>query len=314
MSDQVTLTVEPSFDDVRLDRFVAEAGSGLTRARVAKLIAEGRVIVDGRVADKPSQKVAAGSAVTVTIPDAAPSAILAEDIPLTIVYEDASLLVIDKPAGMVVHPAAGHREGTLVNAVLAHCGGSLSGVGGVARPGIVHRLDKLTSGLIMVAKSDAAHHGLAAQLKSRALSRTYLAVVKGIPKEAAGVIDAPIGRDPKERKRQGVVEGGRTAVSRYVVLQRLKGAALVQVALETGRTHQVRVHMRHLGHPVLGDVLYSRAAGKDRIGRQALHAWKLTFVHPVTGETMSFTAPPPPDILKLIQSLGGDLAPLIDPV
>ncbi len=306
--ERLALTVPDGTERMRLDRFVADH-CDLSRARVERLIAEGAVSLDGKVLTKPSAKVGPGMAVALTVPEATPSELTPEAIPLAVVYEDDHLMVIDKPVGMVVHPSAGHATGTLVHAILAHCGDKLSGIGGVARPGVVHRLDRETSGLIMVAKTDEAHRGLAAQLKSRQLSRSYLAVVRGTPKVAEGEIDAPIGRDPKERKRQAVVADGRPSLSRYKVILPLKGAAVVRVELSTGRTHQVRVHMRHLGHPVLGDVLYSKAGVKDRIDRQALHAWKLTFVHPITNEAMSFVAPIPDDMARLIQYLGGDPAP-----
>ncbi|MBF0170057.1 MAG: RluA family pseudouridine synthase [Nitrospinae bacterium] len=305
--ERLLLTVPDDAEPLRLDRFVADF-SGLSRARGERLIEEGAVTVNGMVVTKPSAKVSPGMVVDVNVPPTKPSTLTPEAIPLTIVYEDDQLMVIDKPAGMVVHPSAGHEAGTLVHAILSHCGDHLSGVGGVARPGIVHRLDRETSGLIMVAKTDDAHRGLAAQLKSRQLSRSYLAVVRGTPKNEAGEINAPIDRDPKERKRMAVVADGRPALSRYKVLLPLKGASVVRVELSTGRTHQVRVHLKHIGHPVLGDVLYSKAGEKDRIDRQALHAWKLTFIHPATGETMSFTAPLPDDMARLIQHLGGDPA------
>jgi 23S rRNA pseudouridine1911/1915/1917 synthase len=242
------------------------------------------------------------------IPAPIPLDVTAENIPLTILYEDDDVIVVDKPAGMVTHPSAGHLSGTLVNAILGHCRHTLSGVGGVMRPGIVHRLDRDTSGAIIIAKNDFAHEHLAAQLKSRKLSRTYVAVVKGGVKTAEGIIDAPIGRSHADRKKMGVREDGREAVSLYRVTQKVNKASVVEVSLKTGRTHQIRVHMLYLGYPVAGDAVYGRSAGGFHIKRQALHAWRLTFVHPRTGADVTVTAPLPNDMVALIKSLGGDPA------
>ncbi|PZO69659.1 MAG: RluA family pseudouridine synthase [Pelagerythrobacter marensis] len=294
----------------RADKVLAEA-SGLSRARVQALIAEGRVAVAGSALASPSARLAAGSAIVIALPPPAPLAAIAQDIPLVVVHEDADLIVVDKPAGLVVHPAAGNADGTLVNALLHHCRGRLSGIGGVARPGIVHRIDKDTSGLLVVAKSDAAHEGLARQFADHSIARTYLAVTAGHPRPAAGTITARLGRSDRDRKKMAVLADdaarGKHAVTHYRTLEALAGAALVECRLETGRTHQVRVHLAHIGHPLLGDPVYGRtpAALKPvlaRLGfaRQALHAASLGFVHPVTGEPLLFEAPLPADMRELI--------------
>lgn len=294
----------------RADKVLAEA-SGLSRARVQALIAEGRAAVAGSALASPSARLAAGSAFVIALPPPAPLAAIAQDIPLVVVHEDADLIVVDKPAGFVVHPAAGNADGTLVNALLHHCRGRLSGIGGVARPGIVHRIDKDTSGLLVVAKSDAAHEGLARQFADHSIARTYLAVTAGHPRPAAGTITARLGRSERDRKKMAVLADdaarGKHAVTHYRTLEALDGAALVECRLETGRTHQVRVHLAHIGHPLLGDPVYGRtpAALKPvlaRLGfaRQALHAASLGFVHPVTGEPLLFEAPLPADMRELI--------------
>jgi 23S rRNA pseudouridine1911/1915/1917 synthase len=245
-------------------------------------------------------------AITVDVPPAAPALPVPQTIPLDIVYEDEFLLVIDKPAGLVVHPGAGNEDGTLVNALLAHCGEQLSGIGGVRRPGIVHRLDKDTSGLMVAAKTDAAHRGLSAQLSDRSLSRTYRAIVWGKPVPPAGRIDAPIGRSPNNRRKMAVLRnGGRDAVTLYSTVTQVGAkASLIECKLMTGRTHQIRVHMAHLGHPLVGDPLYGRARGDGsalaRFPRQALHATAIAFVHPIDGREMSFTSTPPADFRALL--------------
>lgn len=293
----------------RLDRLVSDR-LGLSRTRVQALIAENRVLVDGRAARK-SEKLEAGNHVSVEVPAPEPVDIVAEDLPLTIVFEDAHLLVVDKASGMVVHPAPGHRSGTLVNALLFHIQ-DLSGVGGRLRPGIVHRLDRDTSGLLVVAKSDVAHHALADALRARRIKRLYKAAVWGHLAEVATTVDAPIRRDPRDRKRMAVVEGGRRAVSRARVRERWLRADLLDVALQTGRTHQIRVHMAHIGHPVVGDSVYGAGwerglGGPDRrwardlarlTPRQFLHAAELVFDHPVTATRMRFRSALPPDLQR----------------
>ena len=287
----------------RLDVVVAERLPHLSRSRAARLTVEGRVLVDGRPR-KPSFHLEAGQTVRVAVPPPRPAAVCADAIPLDVAYEDDALLVVNKPAGLAVHPGPGHPRGTLVNAVLARTG-DLSGVGGELRPGIVHRLDKDTSGLLVVAKSDAAHRSLASQLKARAMSRTYLAIARGRVARDAGTIRAAVGRHPVHRTRQAVTAAGRSAVTHYRVLERFGEATLLECRLETGRTHQIRVHLAHLGHPLLGDPVYGRARAEG-ITRQALHAARLEFTHPRTGARLAFTAPLPPDLAALLARLRGE--------
>ncbi|MCL9983776.1 MAG: RluA family pseudouridine synthase [Erythrobacter sp.] len=297
----------------RLDKALAEA-TGLSRARVQGLIDEGRVDVAGKTATAASMKVAEGAPFRIIIAAAMPAQAAPEDIPLTIAYEDAHLIVVDKPAGMVVHPAVGNITGTLVNALLHHCRGQLSGINGVARPGIVHRIDKDTSGLLVVAKSDAAHEGLAVQFAAHTVHRRYIAVCAGHPSPAEGTIDARVGRSDSDRKKMTVLPNnssrGKTAVTHYKVLERLDEAAVIECRLETGRTHQVRVHCASIGHPLLGDPAYGRTPKSlrpvlERLGfaRQALHAAELGFVHPITGENIRFSSDIPPDMTELIDQL-----------
>jgi len=294
----------------RPDKGLAAALGDVSRSRLKALIEGGSVTADGRTVMDPAEPVKPGGVYQVIVPPPVPCDPVPQAIALSIVYEDESLLVLNKPPGLVVHPAAGNPDRTLVNALLAHCAGRLSGIGGVVRPGIVHRLDKDTSGLMVVAKTDAAHAALSAQFADRSLSRDYLAVVRGVPHPRAGVIDAPIGRDPAHRKRMAVVaRGGRPAVTRYRVLSASgTAAALVECRLETGRTHQIRVHLAARGHPVVGDALYGRAAAGAphairAFPRQALHAARLRFVHPTRAETMVFERAPPPDMQQLIAEL-----------
>ena len=275
----------------RLDRFLAENAVDLSRSAAARLIKSHLVQVNGQTAD-PADRVAAGDVVEYEIPAAYVSEATPEAIPLDVVYEDDDLAVIDKPAGMVVHPAPGHHTGTLVHALLGR-GGGWSAVGGVSRPGIVHRLDKGTSGLIVVARNDASHRKLSAQLKDRSLSRTYLAIVRGLVEDEAGELEGPIGRDPRERKRMAVVSGGRYARTRYEVVERRGGHTLLRCDLDTGRTHQIRVHLAALGYPVTGDAEYG--GSEPGVARPMLHAWRLRLRHPRTGQEMSFEAPPPAD-------------------
>ena len=291
----------------RLDAFLAENLEGKTRSAVQKLIAQGRVAVNGRPEGK-NYKLRPGDAVAPQIPEPEPLEVLPQDIPLDIVYEDADLLVVNKPKGMVVHPAPGNPDGTLVNALLYHCGESLSGINGVIRPGIVHRIDKDTSGLLMVAKNDRAHQSLAAQIAAHSFTRVYSAVVYGNLKTDEGTVSAPIARHPNDRKKMAVVPGGREAVTHYRVLERLPGFTLAECRLETGRTHQIRVHMAHIGHPVAGDPVYGPRQCIAALHGQCLHARKLGFVHPATGEYMEFDSGLPPyftDFLEKLRRKGG---------
>nr|WP_250890732.1 RluA family pseudouridine synthase [Sphingobium nicotianae] len=295
-----------------MDRALATLFPDLSRERVKALILQGHVTGPGGGAvSDPSLKVKADTAFALAIPEATPAEAVAQEIDLVIAYEDQHLIVIDKPAGMVVHPAAGNLDGTLVNALLHHCAGQLSGIGGVARPGIVHRIDKDTSGLLVVAKSDIAHEGLAKQFKDHSIERRYLAIVNGRPSPSSGKVDQWIGRSDGDRKKMAVQREGRGkhAVTHYRTLEPLDRAALVECRLETGRTHQVRVHLAHIGHPLLGDPVYSRG-GPHRpllaqlgFHRQALHAVKLGFIHPVTSKTLSFESPIADDMQQLFSHL-----------
>ena len=320
---ELLYTVAPGEEGLRIDLFLAGKGEGLSRAQIQRGIDEGRVRVGGALA-KASRKVKAGDAVTILIPAAKSCDTLPEAIDLTILYEDTSLIVIDKPAGLVVHPAPGHAGGTLVNALLHHCQ-DLSGIGGVLRPGIVHRLDKDTSGLLVAAKSDVAHRGLAGQFKRHEVQKTYLALVYGDPKAEGGRIEAAVGRHPTDRKRMSTQSrSGRSAVSVWRVRERYGCAALLEVDIETGRTHQIRVHLTEIGHPVIGDKVYGGTGRIKTIGdpfirsrvkaqeRQALHAWQLSFTHPVTGEALQFTSPLPTDMADLCTFLGSNCSHKID--
>lgn len=283
--------IEAVFDDGesrRLDVYVSEI-SGLSRSHAVKLIEQGLVLVDGAVADK-KLKLRQAQKVIITLPDPQPLETLPQEIPLDIVYEDSELLVVNKPKGMVVHPAAGNFEGTLVNALLHHCGDSLSGINGVIRPGIVHRIDKNTSGLLIVAKTDRAHNFLAEQIKEHSFTREYEAIVYGNLKADEGTIDAPIGRHPTQRKKMTVTDkNSKNAVSHYTVLERLNGFTHIKVRLETGRTHQIRVHMSHIGHPVAGDEVYGPKKVIKALDGQCLHARKIGFIHP-DGQYMEFSS------------------------
>jgi 23S rRNA pseudouridine1911/1915/1917 synthase len=309
----------------RLDKVLALAAAqedaavaaGLSRARLQQLIREGCVRCAGVVRDDPNHKALAGEVYEIFLPSPLQAEPEAQEIPLTVLYEDDDLLVLDKPAGLVVHPAAGNQDKTLVNALLHYCGGSLSGIGGVARPGIVHRLDKETSGLMVVAKNDRAHQGLTAQFSDRSLSRVYRAVVWGVPDPVSGEVEAAIGRHPRARQKMAVVtRGGKEALTRYKVIE-VYGAALaslVECRLATGRTHQIRVHMAHIGHPVAGDPLYAGRRGRksaqtgpvarlEGFPRQALHAGEISFIHPVTRKKMHFESGFPNDMKTLIAGL-----------
>ncbi len=278
-----TIEVRVQEGGERIDALLARLPeTGLSRNAAARLIEAGRVFVDGKPAAK-KDKPRAGALLRLELPELRPMEAVAQEIPLTVVYEDEDLIVINKPRGLVVHPAPGHEDGTLVNALLAHCGDSLSGIGGVMRPGIVHRLDKDTSGLLIAAKNDMAHEALSAQLKDRSLSRVYECVVHGSFREEAGTICAPIGRDPRDRKRMAVTEkNSREAVTHWELLQRYRGYSLLRCRLETGRTHQIRVHLAHKGHPLLGDTVYGGKKDKG-LASQCLHARGLRFLHPRTG-------------------------------
>jgi len=295
----------------RLDKALAES-SGLSRERVKALIDDGRVTLDGAAVAQHSLKPTAGARFAITVPGAIPAEAVAQDIPLNIVFEDAHLVVVDKPAGLVVHPAAGNLDGTLVNALLHHCAGQLSGIGGVARPGIVHRIDKDTSGLLVVAKSDTAHEGLARQFADHSIERAYLALVAGVPMPLAGTVRGSIARSSTNRKKMALVEAGRGkhAVTHYRTVEPLGDAALVECRLETGRTHQVRVHMSSIGHGLLGDPVYGRTPHRLRpllaaqaFQRQALHAAELGFIHPVSGDRVHFASPLPDDMTQLLVEL-----------
>lgn len=297
----------------RADKVLAEA-SGLSRERVKALLALGAVDVGGALVTSPSGKVAGGVPFTITLPPAAPAEATPEEIALDIAYEDDALIVINKPAGMVVHPAAGNLDGTLVNALLHHCKGQLSGIGGVARPGIVHRIDKDTSGLLVVAKSDKAHEGLAAQFADHSIHRRYLAVCAGAPRPVNGTINARLGRSDRDRKKMAVLADnasrGKHAVTHYQTLRTGAHASLVECRLETGRTHQVRVHFAHIGHALIGDPVYGSAPAPLRpilkelsFARQALHAAELGFIHPISGKECRFSAPLPADMEQLIDEL-----------
>ncbi len=300
--NRTTLEVPEQAAGSRVDAFLASALPGLSRAAVQKLLESGRVWVNGSGAKK-NLRLSGGERLLVELPEARESAALAEEIPLDIVYEDGDVIVVNKPRGMVVHPAVGHESGTLVNALLAHCGQSLSGVGGEKRPGIVHRIDKDTSGLLIVAKNDSAHRHLSEQLKTRTLSRLYDAVVIGGLREEEGTVDAPIGRSVRDRKKMAVVPTGRPAVTHYRVKGRYEGYTHVQCRLETGRTHQIRVHMAHIGHPVAGDPLYGPKGDKTGLGGQCLHARELTFIHPATGEPVRLSCPLPPYFTAFLKKI-----------
>ena len=311
-SQVIEIRLEPGHAGWRLDRALADAVPTLSRERLKALIRSGALEAPTAAVRDPAVKVRGGEAFRLTVPEPSPAHNEPQEIPLRIVFEDDHLLVVDKPAGLVVHPAAGNADGTLVNALLHHCGGSLSGIGGVARPGIVHRIDKDTSGLLVVAKTDVAHEGLARQFAAHSIERRYLAIVSGVPRLAEGTVDAPLARSSTNRKKIAIVPEGRgkRAVTHWRRMQNLGEAALVECRLETGRTHQVRVHMASIGHPLLGDPVYGRS-GKGtrellkRLGfqRQALHAAELGFTHPVTKHRLSFASGMPPDMQELFTAL-----------
>lgn len=296
-----TLTFQIESDGQRLDKVVAETVPDLSRAAAQRLIKDGQVTVNGRTS-KPSYRVEAGDTVVVHVPVETPPEIAPEEISLDVIYEDDYLLVLNKPAGMVVHPAYGHQSGTLVNAVLAHCPQTRD-IGGPERAGIVHRLDKDTSGLIIVAKSEAAHAALQRQFKRRQVTKTYLALVEGHPDPRQGLIDAPIGRDKRQRKQMAIVRGGREARTAYRVIELFDNHSLVELRPETGRTHQLRVHLAWLGYPVVGDHVYGYRKQRLLKHRHFLHAHKLELTHPVTSASLSLTAPLPQDLTELLRRL-----------
>ena len=290
----------------RLDQYLAGLDTGLTRSRLQRLIADGQVLVNGGPA-KPSQRVRAGDRVTLSVPPPRPSGLVAQDIPVTVVYQDQDLVVIDKPAGLAVHPGPGHPDRTLVNALLAMCP-DIQGIGGEIRPGIVHRLDKDTSGLMMVAKTHQAHNNLSDQIKARQVTKGYLALVEGVPAPSQGKVDAPVGRHPRRRTRMAVVVGGKEARTSYKLREKfqdhgLPGYSLIELYLETGRTHQIRVHLAHIGHPLVGDTTYGHAS--TLVGRHFLHAFHLAFKHPVNGEPLEFKTGLPSDLTPAIDALRG---------
>lgn len=302
---QLEIIVEEEEAGQRLDAFLAGKIEDVSRSYIQKLIEDNLVLVNGQSA-KAKTRTSPGMVITVNIPEPEHLRIEPENIPLDIVYEDSDILIINKPKDMVVHPAPGNYDNTLVNALLYHCRDSLSDINGVIRPGIVHRIDKDTTGLIAVAKNNRAHQSLARQLKDHSMRRVYEAIVEGIIKEDRGVIDAPIGRHPADRKKMAVTPGkGKEAVTHFEVLERLKGATYVRLRLETGRTHQIRVHMAYIHHPVYGDPLYGGSSKNKITGGQMLHARFLTLKHPSTGEYMEFEAGLPEDFKKLLEALRG---------
>jgi 23S rRNA pseudouridine1911/1915/1917 synthase len=327
MTNEVTETVTIAAQDagLRLDRVLAAHIANMSRSHLKTLILDGQVMIAARTIRDPATIVKSGDVITVTFPSPEPAALKGEAIPLNIVYEDDAIIVIDKPRGLVVHPAAGHASGTLVNALIAHCGASLSGIGGIKRPGIVHRLDKDTTGLMVIAKTDKAHRALSKQFAEKAegpLERGYLALIWGVPDRRTGTIRAPIGRHSYAREKQAVRAGGRPAVTHWQVLEHFLGpdrkplASLVACTLETGRTHQIRVHLAHIGHPILGDATYgtgfkSKAArlgpmahaALEGLGRQALHAYLLATEHPETGNVLEFRSELPGDLRRLRDAL-----------
>ena len=309
----VEIALDASHAGWRLDRALASALPSLSRERLKVLTKAGALTRDNKAVRDPAIKVRGDERYTLALPDPQPAHNEPQEIPLPIVYEDEHLLVVDKPAGLVVHPAAGNRDGTLVNALLHHCGDSLSGIGGVARPGIVHRIDKDTSGLLVIAKHDKAHEGLAKQFAAHSIDRRYLAIVSGVPRQVEGSVDAPLARSPQNRKKIAIVAAGKgkRAVTHWRRLEILNDAALVECRLETGRTHQVRVHMASIGHPLVGDPVYGRGKSAHRkllnqldFKRQALHAAHLGFIHPVTKGRLSFDSALPSDMQELFTALG----------
>ena len=300
--EPILLRASEESKNQRLDAFLASSLDGLTRSQATRLIESGEVAVNGRAVSK-SYKLAGGEDIAVTLPEPEPVEAVPQDIPLDVVYEDADVIVVNKPSGMVVHPAPGHPDGTLVNALLYHCAGTLSGIGGALRPGIVHRIDRDTSGLIIAAKNDAAHQYLSAQLADHTLARTYECIVVGKLREDRGTVDAPIARHPTDRKRMAVVAGGREAVTHWEVIARYPGYTHVRCQLETGRTHQIRVHMAYIGHPILGDTVYGAKKEVPGLTGQCLHAVGLRFLHPRTHEVVELSCPLPDEFTRMLQKI-----------
>ena len=300
--EPILLRASEESKNQRLDAFLASSLDGLTRSQATRLIESGEVAVNGRAVSK-SYKLAGGEDIAVTLPEPEPVETVPQDIPLDVVYEDADVIVVNKPSGMVVHPAPGHPDGTLVNALLYHCAGTLSGIGGALRPGIVHRIDRDTSGLIIAAKNDAAHQYLSAQLADHTLARTYECIVVGALREDRGTVDAPIARHPTGRKRMAVVAGGREAVTHWEVIARYPGYTHVRCRLETGRTHQIRVHMAYIGHPILGDTVYGAKKEVPGLTGQCLHAVGLRFLHPRTHEVVELSCPLPEEFTRMLQKI-----------
>lgn len=301
--EKETFEITAEDADKRLDVWLTAKLGKFSRSHVEKLIAEGNALVGGKTV-KTGYRLKPGDNVSVSIPEPKVLEVRAEDIPLDVLYEDEDIIVVNKPRGMVVHPAAGNYEGTLVNALLRHCAGSLSDINGVIRPGIVHRIDKDTSGILVVAKNNSSHGILSDRLKEHDIKRIYTAVAEGVIIEDSGKIDAPIGRHPTERKKMSVnLKNGRRAVTHFRVLERFKSATLLELQLETGRTHQIRVHMAYIGHPLIGDTVYGRKKQRYGIEGQALHARILGFVHPGTGEYVEFEAAPPREFNELVKKL-----------
>ena len=300
--EPIRLRASEESKNQRLDAFLASSLDGLTRSQAARLIESGEVAVNGKTAGK-SYKLAGGEDIAVTLPEPEPVEAVPQDIPLDVVYEDADVSVVNKPRRMVVHPAPGHPDGTLVNALLYHCAGTLSGIGGALRPGIVHRIDRDTSGLIIAAKNDAAHQYLSAQLADHTLARTYECIVVGKLREDRGTVNAPIARHPTDRKRMAVVAGGREAVTHWEVIARYPGYTHVRCRLETGRTHQIRVHMAYIGHPILGDTVYGAKKEVPGLTGQCLHAVGLRFLHPRTHEVVELFCPLPEEFTRMLQKI-----------
>ena len=296
------INIDEEYAGERIDKVLASEVETLSRSFLQKLLKEGRIYSNDK-AVKSNYRVRENDRITFEIPEAVEPNIQAEDIPLSILYEDADVLLVDKPKGMVVHPAAGHYSGTLVNAVMYHCRGQLSGINGVLRPGIVHRIDRDTTGSLIVCKNDLSHNSIAMQLKEHSINRRYRAIVCGILQQEEGVIDAPIGRDKKDRKKMAVTQEGKTAVTHYRVLKRFRQYTYVECVLETGRTHQIRVHMASIGHPLLGDEVYGRKVDKYKCQGQCLHAMTLGFVHPSSKEYIEVNAPLPDYFQHLLDIL-----------